>query len=185
MSGQNAWLTMTSSTLRDVTPLFASFREAARHLWNTTFYRPEFIPEVDWDRRDSYSRVVTELFSAVVLAPLDAPDQALPPMWEHTPQPLARFIVQPNVSTDVPIDINRATPRTGYWDDPVNRIARGDARMNFVRFFDWDELGLRDFALVEVQVAEFPKYPALSGRYALLEFGYVQILFEEGTGSGV
>jgi hypothetical protein len=99
--------------MRDVTPLIASFREAARHLWNTTFRQAEFQSVDGWDRRDRYSRVITELFSAVVLAPLDATDQSLPSMWEHAPAPLARFIVQPNAPTDVPIAINRATPVLG------------------------------------------------------------------------
>jgi hypothetical protein len=50
-----------------------------------------------------------------------------------------------------------------------------------VRFFDWDELALRDFAFVEVQIAAFPKHPQLSRRYVLLEFAYAQILFEDAA----
>jgi hypothetical protein len=74
---------------------------------------------------------------------------------------------QSNVITGVPIAINRASPRTGYWDDPVNRILPDEAQLEFVRFLDWDELAPRDFSVVEVQVADFLKHPKLAGRYAL------------------
>jgi hypothetical protein len=161
--------------MRDVTPLFVSFREAARHLWNSTFYEPG----VDWDRRDSFSRVLTELFTAVVLDPLGETDQRMPQLWERAPEPLKGVAVHPNAVTGVPIAINRASPRTGYWDDPVDRILPEEARMEFVQFFDWDELGPRDLKFVEVRIADFPKHPALAGRYALIEFSYARFLFTE------
>ena len=54
----------------------------------------------------------------------------------------------------------------------MTRIALGDARLQFVRFFDWGALGRRDFQYVEVVVVEFPAHPELARRYALLEFSF-------------
>jgi hypothetical protein len=169
--------------MRDVSSLFLAFREAARHLWNTAFYRPDPHSEgaVAWDRRDAFSRVATELFSAIVLEPLGATDRRLAPMWEHAAAPLTCFEVDPSATTAIPIMINRASPLTGYWDDPVSQIAPGEARMQFVSFFDWDELGFRDFQYVETLIVDFPAHPGLVGRYALIQFGYASFRFIEST----
>lgn len=169
--------------MRDVTPLFASFREVARHIWNTAFYRPDAHREggVAWDRRDAFSRVITELFTAMVLDPLRVTDQRLGAEWEHAAAPLTCFEVNPS-ATGIPIMINRASPRTGYWDDPVRQIGPGDARMQFVRFFDWDQLGYRDLQYVETLMVDVSAHPELVGRYALIEFSYAALQFIESPG---
>ena len=52
--------------------------------------------------------------------------------------------------------INRASPRTGYWDDPVRQVTPDEATMQFVRFFDGDEVGQRDFKFIEARITSFP-----------------------------
>ena len=131
-----------------------------------------------WDRRDAFSRVATELFTAVVLDPLGMTDQRPAPMWEHAAAPLTCFEVTP-VATTIPIMINRGSPRTGYWDDPVREIAQRQARIQFVRFFDWDELGYRDFQYIESLIMGVAGHPELAGRYALIEFGHATLHFDE------
>ena len=164
--------------MRDVTPLFVAFRETTRHLWNSAFYRPDADrDETAWDRRDAFSKAVTELFSAMVLESLGANEERLPPMWEGDPAAMTSFEVEPLAATGVPIMINRASPRTGYWDDPVRQIAPGELRMQFVQLFDWDELGARDFQYVETLIVDFPAHPEVVGRYALIEFGYARFRF--------
>jgi len=165
--------------MRDVTSRFAEFREAARHLWNSSFYRPSGHRRGDaaWDERDAFSRVATELFAAMVTESLGATSERLPPMWEAAPDALPSFVVQPSSASGAPIMINRASPRTGFWDDPVSQVTPAEATMHFVRFFDWDELGLRDFQFIEARIASFPSQPQVVGRYALIEFGYATIHF--------
>jgi hypothetical protein len=167
--------------MRDVTSQFAKFREAARHLWNSSFSHPAGYARGDtaWDERDAFSRVATELFTAMVTEPLGATNARLPPMWEATPNALPSFQVQPSSSSGVPIMINRASARTGYWDDPVRQLTPDEATMHFVRFFDWDEVGQRDFKFIEASITSFPTQPQLVGRYALIEFGYATIHFIE------
>jgi hypothetical protein len=166
--------------MSDVTPLVAAYREAARHLWNSAFYRPNAYLEGDvaWDRRDAFGRVAEELFTAMILEPLGVTDRRLPPESAYSPAPLACFEVIPS-APGVPIMINRASPRTGYWDDPVTRVAPGDACLQFVKFFDWDELGLRDFQYAEMVIAEFAAHAELAGRYALMEFSFAIFKFSE------
>ena len=88
----------TPGSTQDVTPLFAAFREAARHLWNTAFYRPDAYREggAAWDRRDAFSRVIGELFTAMILDPLAVTGSRLAPDWEHAPPGLPDFDVRPS-----------------------------------------------------------------------------------------
>ena len=167
--------------MSDVTALFAAYREAARHLWNSAFYRPGLHREGNaaWDRRDAFGRVAEELFTALILDPLGVTDRRLPPESAFSPSPLTCFEVMPSAAPGVPIMINRASPRTGYWDDPVTRVSPGDVRMQFVRFFDWDQLGLRDFQYAEVVIVESAVHPGLVGRYALMECHYAIFTFSE------
>lgn len=166
----------------DVTPLFVAFRETTRHLWNSAFYRPDADRDgMAWDRRDAFSRVATELFSAIVLEPLGVNEQRLPRMSEAHPAAMTCVEVEPTSVTGVPIMINRASPRTGYWDDPVRQIAPGEVRMQFVQFFDWDQIGARDFQYAETLIVDFPAHPELVGRHALIEFGYARFRFIESA----
>jgi hypothetical protein len=49
--------------MQDITEAVGRYREAARHLWNTTFCAAS----PNWDVRDNFSRVAVEMFTAIVL----------------------------------------------------------------------------------------------------------------------
>ncbi|MBI5850619.1 MAG: hypothetical protein HZB39_06200 [Planctomycetes bacterium] len=154
--------------MQDITEAVSSFREAARHLWNTTFY-----PGADWDARDRFSLVCVALFDAVVGAPFRLGSAKRPEMCEPDPAPMQAIQVIPGSKSGVPIMINRSTPRCGYWDDPVDRVCPSEVRLEFVNFFDFGELGRRDFRYVEVFICDFPSQPHLVGRRALMAFEHV------------
>jgi hypothetical protein len=139
-------------------------------MWNTAFLRPG----VDWNARDRFSRVCVELFDALVLAPAGIRGVRLPEECEPEPKAMAALRVVPSTA-DIPIQINRSSPRCGYWDDPVGR-APSDVHLDFVRFFDFGALERRDFEHLEVHVADFPGQPHLAGRRALVGFQYARIL---------
>jgi hypothetical protein len=105
--------------MRVVAPLFAAFREAARHLWNTASRNAGFGPGHDWDRRDALSRVATASFTALVLEPLGVGGQRLTNMWEHEPAPLTGFTVTPAAEAGTSTAINRALPPSPYRDHPI------------------------------------------------------------------
>ena len=56
----------------------------------------------------------------------------------------------------------------GSWDLPVREMTR-DARFLFIKFFDWDILGIRDNSYVLVQVDDWPSHPEAVGKKALIE----------------
>ncbi len=157
--------------MQDITDAVSGFREAARHLWNTAFF-----PGADWDERDRFSRVCVALFDALVLEPARICGSKLPEMCDPDPTPIPFLQVVPRHEAGVPIMINRSIPRCGYWDDSVGQVKPSDVRLEFIRFFDFDELGRRDFRYLEVRVAEFTGQHGLVGRRALLDYEHVKIM---------
>ena len=69
-----------------------------------------------------------------------------------------------------PIMLNREV-ESGYWDHPVTEITE-EADIQFVRFFDWDQLATRDYRYVEVVVKSWPTKPELEGKHGLIETQY-------------
>lgn len=158
----------------DITPLIENFREAARHLWNA-HYRQRLAERDPWDVRDSFDEVTGPLFGSLVLAPLGIRSTALAPanVWE--PTPVTGLIVRPSSESGVPIMINRDRPRSGYWDHPKDRITGDEAKLLLARFFDFDQLGCRDFRYLEVLIASSERHPEIAGRWALLDFEYARV----------
>jgi hypothetical protein len=114
------------------------------------------------------------LFRSIVLRPIGAADgltnAALRPN-------VFRFLqVVPAVDSGVPILINRTSPPGGYWDDPVTTVKPDDVDLRFVWFFDWDEIGRREFEYLEVVVEACPAHPQVAGRYAHVEWHHARVL---------
>ena len=95
----------------------------------------------------------------------------------------SRIAVSP-AGSDVPIMVNRDTNGSGYWDDPVSRVALGEMELRLVDFFDWDELGMRDFTYLRVRIVASAAYPHLVNRDALLECAYVKVQTLDGAAGG-
>ena len=74
-------------------------------------------------------------------------------------------------ASGVPISIEQPRPGTKnrYWDHPISTISPNDGVLEFLDYFDFDELGCRDFKYVRARIQEFPGHPELVGREALLE----------------
>jgi hypothetical protein len=157
----------------DITSLVANFREAARHLWNC-HYVPTLDVQYPFDARDSFDRVARELFRSLVLEELDLTNLALAPASVPEPIPIPRLFVTSRASGGVPIFINRDRPRSGYWDHPKKHIRPNEATLLLARFFDFDEVGVRDFRYLEVFIAAASD-PDIVGRWALLDFEYARI----------
>jgi hypothetical protein len=50
----------------------------------------------------------------------------------------------------------------------VADIEPGDCDLRFIQFFDWWDLGFRDFAFYRVRIVDSLRYPLLVGRDALV-----------------
>jgi hypothetical protein len=57
---------------------------------------------------------------------------------------------------------------TGYWDDPLRSVDKGEIDLRFVQFFDWSELGFREFQFYRGRIVGSEKHPHLVGRDALI-----------------
>jgi hypothetical protein len=162
----------------DVSHLFGNYRECARHLWNV-YFRPLAQPTQDWDVRDEFDTIARDIFSSLVLRPLGILDCELSPSCAPEPLALSRFSAVPAVEHGTPIMINRDLPRSGYWDHPISRVRANEVELHLLRFFDFDQLGYRDFRYYEVLIHASSAYPEIVGRPALIEFDDAKVLFSE------
>lgn len=161
--------------MRDVTPLMDSYRECARHLWNTYFQHDAEAP-ADWDLQGDFDFTVARLFRALVLAKVRhgdvevLPDNCAP----RTPMSFLHVTIAPRSA----ILVNRERAG-GYWDHPLTAIETGDLDLRFLQYFDWAVLGFRDFAYYRVRIVGSAKIPDVVGKDALVPVGVgVKILCE-------
>lgn len=165
---------MELSSSKDVTGVFDHYRTSVRSIWNAAFWPdPDFR---NWDSLDGWFEIARILFDELVLRKLNKRF----PVEDLFRRPIPFFSVAPAAST-VPILIARPTPEVpkGLWDDPVNRVASGDAALHFLAFFDWNQLDYRDLQYYHVSIAAFDKHPHLIGREALIERQYVPVFLVE------
>ena len=161
--------------MNDVTHLFSTYLECVRDLWNI-YFRAAVKPTRDWDVRDEFDNVARGIFSCLVLRLVGVTGCELSPAWSHEPSALPGFRVVPDGEHATPILINRDVPRSGYWDHPISEV-RPDVELHLLRYFDFDELGFRDYRYFEVFIHSSPTYPEIVGRVALIEVHDAKVLF--------
>jgi hypothetical protein len=174
-----------SDTRIDITDCLRPYREAVRHLWNTLFAGSDL---TDFDTVDEFAEIEGRLFNAVVVPRVVAlggsasdrgdPDSrrvlrcgcALPVLRDS-------LRVVPSISNGTPIMIQN--PRTGdrneYWDHPVAQIGQEGVELKYIRHFDWDVLGTREYRYYMVEIVRFAAHPELENRRALVEVGHATI----------
>lgn len=148
----------------DITNYLNEYREAVRHLWNTHFRcESGLIP--DDDSFDSFEAIKQCLYDALVLGKLGNHNVEHKIDWEA-----AEFLhVIPDAPDGASILINRSTPASGYWDDPISRIRQSDFELHFIGYFDWTNHDYIDLRYYRVKIAVCLSHPYLVGREALLE----------------
>ena len=141
------------------------FRLASRELFNGYFRVAEKPYENGgWLQEERFSFVQESLFEQLVAQPHELPE--------------AKYgSRQPGISVSLragefaPIMVNRSTD-SGYWDHPLVEVTK-EVRLSFMRFFDWDQLGIRDNQYVRVVIEAWPSHPEVNGFQALIEAQYV------------
>lgn len=169
-------LKFSETDMKDITPLFTKCREAARHLWNTYFVDRVNAAEAfdhKWNIVDQFRQIERLLLWGVVSDELDEHRCEIDPGKE-----LASLLhVVPEPATGVPIMISRpSADGNKYWDDPVNHVRASEVDLRFIEYFDWDQLGPREFQYYRVRIQSFATHPHLIGRDALLETRYARVL---------
>lgn len=147
--------------------LMTHFRLASRQLFNQFYRVGDPYNNDGWSLEERFSRVQESLFETLVVEPAKLPATRY---GEINP----RISVELRHAEFAPIMLNREIS-SGYWDHPIKEVTR-EARMVFVRFFDWDQLDVRDNRYVRVLVEDWPSKPEAIGKHALIESQYVRFI---------
>ena len=160
----------------DISDKIHLYREHVRHLWNLGF-RQYAEPTQDWEVRDNFDTIAKSLFNALVLYPLGASELDLAPASCGTPPPVPGLFVVAR-GAGISIFINREMTRSGYWDHPINALRAEEATLQVMRFFDFGQLGWRDFRYFEVMITASRTCPEIVGRVALVDVDHVRVEFD-------
>ena len=162
--------------MKDVTPIFETYRECARHLRNTYFSTRD---TEDWDVIEDFEAVASVLFERLVLGLLGEEKCCGGNLQTHLEN-----IVRDNklkiipVTDRMPVMISRER-NSGYWDHPINCLKEGEAEISFKDYFDWDQCGLIDFRYYLGTIISSSKYPDIVGHEVLIETIYGKVMYQE------
>ncbi|MGA2984703.1 MAG: hypothetical protein ABSG32_12880 [Terriglobia bacterium] len=164
--------------MRDITDLMDHYRDVARSVWNTGFWVQADLQT--WDARDQFEQIKKLLFKALVVARLE--EGHCCDLYGLADNQI--YQVVPNHSEYVPIMIQRPRQgaQTGYWDDPVRQVKASEADLQFLDYFDWNNMGYADFQYYRVRIATFATQPHLVGREALLDHLYAKVFADTSSG---
>jgi hypothetical protein len=140
--------------------LMADFRVASRKLFNR-FFRiagPWENQEAAWSLVERFNDLESVLFRKMVSEALNIEGID----YGH-PQEDILVVGQDGISALINREID-----SGYWDFPTSTIPV-DAEMQFISFFDWDALAMRDNRYARVRIAACDSNQALVGKHALLD----------------
>lgn len=153
----------------NVTPAVNNYRECVRSLWNN-FYRPLFEESRDYRFVDSFRIVREELFNGLVLTNgVDSEGGALIPA--RLSGGLKVLLADGQA---IPILANRDIDQNyGYWDHPVSSL-KSPIDLDFLSFFDWDDLGFLDMSIVMARVFAYDANPEMINRVVLIDVQYVE-----------
>jgi hypothetical protein len=140
------------------------FRLASRELFNGYFRVEQPYENGGWLLDERFSIVEEALFEQLVSEP-----HGLPEVKYGTNQPGIGVTLKG--SDFAPIMVNRAAD-SGYWDHPLREVTK-EVRLSFLRFFDWDLVGVRDNQYIRVVVDHWPSHPEVEGFHALIGAQYI------------
>jgi hypothetical protein len=147
------------TTAPEINSLVHQFRLASRELFNVYFHINDPYRNDGWAAAERFSEVETVLFEKLVLEP-----GQLSRVKYGALHPEIQVVLRG--SDHAPIMLNRDVD-SGYWDHPVKEVTQ-DAKLLFVRFFDWDQLDYRDNLYVRVKVDQWSSHPETVGKHALI-----------------
>jgi hypothetical protein len=141
------------------------FRVASRELFNGYFRSTTAYDDPEaWVLHERFGILQKVLFHQLVTEPA-----SLEVVSYGDPQPQILIEVQ---SDPTPWMLNRHV-NSGYWNGQPEKVSQ-EARLPFISFFDWDQLGVRDNRYVRVQVANWAAQPDVVGKHALIESHHVR-----------
>ena len=135
------------------------FRLASREVFNHYFRISDPYNNGGWELEERFWDVQAALFRKLVVEPASLPNIDYGDVQSS---------IQVKLNSDsVPAMVNRDVD-SGYWDNHVKEVSQ-NARLLFVSFFDWDQLGYRDNRYVCVKIDCWDDHPELVGFRVLIE----------------
>lgn len=153
---------------QECTGLLLKYREMARIVWNLGFS-----PNTDLRTGDcftvgdfvgAFDEAMARLYEGMVLLPLGCDDRVQDLNYPGKAVPFKVEVRSPTV--ECLVDQNLPTDGSHIWRPiglPVNK-----GEFEFMAFFDWDQLGQRDFYFVELLIRRLDAKPEMVGRHAII-----------------
>jgi hypothetical protein len=148
------------SAIINIDEMMNQFRLASREVFNQFFRVPDPYDNDGWLLEERFSEVQAVLFQKLVTQPASLSDTRYGDLQRD-------LLIELRHTDMVPAMVNREVD-SGYWDYPLKEVNK-EARLLFVRFFDWDQLDYRDNRYVRVQIDQWPSHPEAVGKHALIE----------------
>lgn len=155
--------------MEKVNSTFQKYRETARHLRNVA-YTPTV--EHDYEIIESFEEVCVLLFTHLVVDMLGIERSKC--NWLAEPAKCFELVSSADI---LPIMINR-DGQSGYWDNPIKAVNRGELTLNFMDYFDWNSMDQIDFRYYRARITDSNKYPQLVGYDVLIETIYADIYYK-------
>jgi hypothetical protein len=152
------------------TELLLKFRDMARIIWNVAFWPNPDLQSGDCfvigDYTAAFDEAMARLFEGMVLLPLGRTERVEDLNHPGTTVPL--FIEIKSLNVQCLIDQNLPSDAGHIWRPIGVPLDSGSYEFHFRGFFDWDQLGHRDFNFIEVLVRRMDTMPDAVGHHALI-----------------
>jgi hypothetical protein len=165
---------------KDCTEIFYKYRELIRLIWNLGFWSETKVRDSDLFTAAEYTTLfqnaVSRLFEGIVLLPLGYNNRVVD---INTPGTAVQFTVEvKSVQVDYLIDRNLPNAPGHLWEVSKVPLSSGAYQFTFIEFFDWIQLGQRDFRYLKVLINHMVDRPDSVGHHALLEMSDCNIWLE-------
>ena len=139
-------------------------------IWNTAFW-----PNADLrkgnlftigDYTAAFDEALARLYEGMVLLPMGFDSRVQNLNFPGESVALSIEVTSPGV--ECRIDQNLPAEHTHVWRRADISLEKGKYDFEFRNFFDWDQLGHRDFLYVEVLIRRMDPTPDATGHHALI-----------------
>ena len=154
----------------DCTKLLPKYRDIVRLIWNSAFWPNSDLQDSSiftiGDYTAAFNEAVARLYEGMVLLPLGNASRVRDVNFPGKTAPFFIEVRSPGV--EYLIDENLPGDPGHVWRLAGLSLDEGGYEFEFRRFFDWDQLGHRDFLYVEVLIRRMDKRPQAVGHHALI-----------------
>ena len=147
-----------------VTNAFDQYKEASRNLWNSYFLKDGI---ATWEDHEIFGEIEKLLFEKIILIQLGI-DRSSPIN--------GGFKLTAKANGCIPLMVNRSGDG-GNWDHPVTALINDEHDIDFIEYFDFDQLSVKDNRYIMARIIASRNHPEINGHKALIETQHVDVYF--------